>query len=284
MDDDLQQLQHEVQRLLGRCMLRLQQYERLIKILVAEHQIAGPVQEFEDRQKASRERTRTSTLGTLVKELTGSFLASDEASSSIHSPIHPSGQYAGFGMRFQLPLSADDYARTERELKELVLLRNNLVHHFIDEHHLGDADGCREARKALVAADSQIGEYFENLREWCRHLEQTRQHAARFVNSREFRDLIVNGIFPDGTVDWASAGIVDALREAAGELSVQGWTTVNQAAHWIAERHPEQRPEKYGCRSWRQVIHESGVFELLYREIAGKRTAFYRPMGGGLPH
>lgn len=35
-------LQREVQRLLGRCMLRLQQYERLLKAIVAHHELAGP--------------------------------------------------------------------------------------------------------------------------------------------------------------------------------------------------------------------------------------------------
>jgi len=36
-DEDLKTLQQEVQRLLGRYMLRLQQYERLIKAMVAHH-------------------------------------------------------------------------------------------------------------------------------------------------------------------------------------------------------------------------------------------------------
>lgn len=281
MDEELQQLQHEVQRLLGTCILRLQEYERLIKILVAHHQIAGPVHELMDRREANLSRTRISTLGPLVKELTESFLVSDDTSSSVDSPMLPLGQNTWLGMRFELALSADNKARAERELKELVRLRNNLVHHFIDQYDLGDADGCRKAREALTAARSTIGDCFENLREWCRHLDQTRQQAARFFESAEFHDFFVNGILLDGTVNWPSAGIVDALHEAVEELSVQGWTTVIQAAQWIAERHPEQRPEKYGCGSWRQVIHESGLFELLYREVAGKREACYRPKRTG---
>jgi hypothetical protein len=41
-DEALQPLQREVQRLLGRCLLRLQQYERLMKAIVAHHDISGP--------------------------------------------------------------------------------------------------------------------------------------------------------------------------------------------------------------------------------------------------
>ncbi|MCV2867684.1 OST-HTH/LOTUS domain-containing protein [Defluviimonas sp. WL0002] len=62
---------------------------------------------------------------------------------------------------------------------------------------------------------------------------------------------------PNGVVDWPAAGIVRALGEAAGELSADGWAPVSEAGSWVADRHPSQVPSKYGCRSWRQVIHES---------------------------
>ena len=39
VDGELQVSQREVQRLLGRCLLRLQQYEHLIKAIVAHHDI-----------------------------------------------------------------------------------------------------------------------------------------------------------------------------------------------------------------------------------------------------
>ncbi len=41
-DEALPARQREVQRLLGRCLLRLQQYERLIKAIVAHHELTGP--------------------------------------------------------------------------------------------------------------------------------------------------------------------------------------------------------------------------------------------------
>ncbi|WP_275540119.1 OST-HTH/LOTUS domain-containing protein [Escherichia coli] len=49
------------------------------------------------------------------------------------------------------------------------------------------------------------------------------------------------------------------------------------AGRWIADRHPEQLPAKYGCSSWRQVVHECRLFELRYREVEGQRAAWYRP-------
>ena len=107
-------------------------------------------------------------------------------------------------------------------------------------------------------------------------MDQTRRLAAEFVQSDAFLDLVIDGIAPDGTVDWPAAGIIRALQEVANELAVDGWTPVAAAGRWIMERSPEQRPNKYGCASWRQVLHESRLFELRYRDANGRRAAWYR--------
>lgn len=40
--------------------------------------------------------------------------------------------------------------------------------------------------------------------------------------------------------------------------------------------HAEQLPAKYGCNSWRQVVHDCRLFELRYRDVDGQRAAWYR--------
>ncbi|HMS04564.1 MAG TPA: OST-HTH/LOTUS domain-containing protein [Burkholderiaceae bacterium] len=272
----LQALQHEVQRLLGRCLLRLQQYEHLIKAIVAHHEIAGPAHALESIRAARVADTASKTLGTLVGSLLGSYVVTDEVGAPVEVTANAPENVISFGMRMHLSLSAEDYSRTQDDLKELVSLRNNLVHHFIDHHDLWSLDGCRGAQDALVAAHSRIDQHFEQLRGWAEHMDQARRLTAEFVQSDAFHDLVVNGIAPDGVVDWPAAGIVRALREAASELAVDGWAPVALAGRWIAEQHPDQLPAKYGCSSWRQVVHESRLFELRYREVDGQRAAWYR--------
>ena len=77
-DEDLQTLQHEVQRLLGRCMLRLQQYERLIKAMVAHYKVSAPFHDLERARAAQIDETARMTLGTLVGDLLGSYVVADE--------------------------------------------------------------------------------------------------------------------------------------------------------------------------------------------------------------
>ncbi len=277
IDEELQTLQRDVQRMLGRCLLRLQQYEKLMKAIVAHHEISAsgsPGSPLESNQTERIADAARKTLGALVGTLLGTCVTSGEA-EDVAEPDTPNDTIS-FKTKISLSMSAEDYDRTQNDLKELVLLRNNLVHNFIDQHDLWNLDGCRGAQEFLMAAYSRIDQHFEQLRGWAEHMDHARRLAAEFAQSDAFLDLVINGIAPDGSVDWPAAGIVRTLREAADELAVEEWTPVASAGRWIAERYPDQLPAKYGCSSWRQVIHESRLFELRYRETNGQRAAWYR--------
>ena len=260
--------------MLGRCLLRLQQYEKLMKAIVAHHEISASGSPLESNQAERIADAASKTLGTLVGTLLGAYVTTDEVEDA-SEPDAPD-DIISFKVKMSLRMSVEDYDRTQNDLKELVLLRNNLVHHFIDQHDLWSLDGCRDAHDSLVAAYSRIDQHFEQLRGWAEHMDQARRLAAEFAQSDAFRDLVINGIAPDGSVDWPAAGIVRVLREADAELAIEGWTPVASAGRWIAERYPDQLPAKYGCSSWRQVVHESRLFELRYREVNGQRAAWYR--------
>lgn len=62
-------LQREVQRLLGRCLLQIQQYERLVKAMLSRHALAGPASSFEALQRDRVESFSRFTLGALVGAL-----------------------------------------------------------------------------------------------------------------------------------------------------------------------------------------------------------------------
>ena len=275
IDEELQTLQREVQRMLGRCLLRLQQYEQLMKAIVAHHEISASGSPLESNQAERIADAANKTLGTLVGTLLGTYVTSGEQ-DEVAEPDAPDN-IISFKMKMSLRMSAEDFDTTQNDLKELVLLRNNLVHHFIDQHDLWSLDGCRGAQESLVAAYSRVDQHFEQLRGWAEHMDQARRLAAEFAQSDAFRDLVINGIAPDGSVDWPAAGIVRTLREAADQLAVDEWTPVASAGPWSAEQLPEHLPPKYGCSSWRQVVHESRLFDLRYREVNGQRAAWYRP-------
>lgn len=203
---DVQAHQREVQRLLGRCLLRLQQYERLMKTIVAHHSLSGPAHALEKIRAARIDDASTKTLGTLVGQLLGSYVVAEGADTADDGTVNEPEDVPYFAMRIQLNLFAEDYIQTQCDLKELVLLRNNLVHHFIDQHDLWSIDGCLTARDALVSAYERIDKNFEQLRGWGTRMDEVRRQAAELVQSDAFYDFRLNGIAPDRTVHWPAAG------------------------------------------------------------------------------
>ncbi|WP_315808455.1 OST-HTH/LOTUS domain-containing protein [Pseudomonas sp. C9-3] len=258
--DPVPELQRTVQRKLGRCMLQLQQYERLLKAMVAHSELSGPPEQLQAIRDEKVAFTHKKTLGTLVGMLTENYLKlpdlADESEQA--EPI----DQIWINFRCQLELPEERYAETKSALKELVDLRNELVHHFLQRFDLWGVDGCVAAEAYLDESYETIDGHYLTLRDWAKSMGEARQLVVSFMQTPEYRDFVINGIGPDGAVHWASSGITNYLREAETKLAQAGWTPLFEAIHWIAKTYPEQTPKRYGCGSWRHVIHESQQFEI----------------------
>lgn len=253
-------LQRDVQRKLGRCLLRLQQYEILLKALVAYAEIAGLPARLQAVQDAQVACAQKKTLGALVGMLTERHLTSVEVDDSTEAPQGDGG--AWFRFRFHVGLDAGQQQDTKAALKELVDLRNELVHHFLQRFNIWERQGCIDADAYLDASFETIDGHYLTLRGWAQGMEEARALMASFMSMATFEDLLVNGIAPDGSVEWLASGAVRCLREAEARFATKGWTQLNTATTWIRAQHPDQHPQRYGCGSWRQVIHESRQFEI----------------------
>lgn len=275
--------QREVQRLLGRCLLRLQQYERLLKAMIAAQKLSGTPETLPHALDARKAEASDKTLGTLIGRLMGDYILKEGSELPDDTLDQPSDSIH-FGFRMQLNLPAERHEAIKAELHELVTLRNSLVHHFIDLHDLWTMDGCLQAQDALNRSYTEIDRHFEQLVMFATHMDETRKAAAELMQSPQFRDMVVNGIGPDGEIHWPIAGIVGALRQAFQELSIDGWVNLDAAARWISEHHPQQIPKKYGCSRWRHVIHESGQFELRRFTHNGQFGAWYREQTNATDH
>ncbi|QDL56438.1 OST-HTH/LOTUS domain-containing protein [Rhodoferax aquaticus] len=254
------ELQRDVQRKLGQCLLRLQQYEILLKALVAHGDIAGPPAGLQAVRDAQLACAKKKTLGTLVGMLTERHLTSAEEEDSTDEPQGDGGIW--FRFRFQVGLDASQHQATTAALKELVDLRNELVHHFLQRFNIWESQGCIDADAYLDACYEAIDGHYLTLRGWAQGMDEARALMASFMSTATFEDLLVNGIAPDGTVDWSASGAVRCLRDAENRLATEGWTLLSTATNWIRAQHPDQHPQRYGCGSWRQVIHESRQFEI----------------------
>lgn len=276
--DPVPDLQRAVQRKLGRCMLQLQQYERLLKVMVAHSELSGPPERLQAIREEKIACAHKKTLGTLVGMLTESYLKLSDSPDGQDPGETDNGDQMWFGFRVQMELSEERYAETKAALKELVDLRNELVHHFLQRFDLWSVDGCIAAESYLDESNETIDGHYLTLRDWAKSMDEARQHMVSFMQTPEYRDFVINGIGPDGTVHWAGSGITNCLREAETKLTQAGWTPLFEAIHWIAKTYPEQTPKRYGCGSWRHVIHASQQFEIRKQSQAdnGPTVVWYR--------
>lgn len=274
--------QQDVQRLLGKCLLRIQQYEWLLKKLVAHHRVAGPASRIARLQADRIDEASTKTLGMLVRDLLGSYIVPDLGIDAEEDDA-ACDDVATVSLYFRLNTSPQDYAGIQKDLADLVQLRNRLAHHFIEDHDLGTLEGCLAASSALEASYGFIDRHVDQLHAWADGMEKVRCLMAEHVQSDAFEQFMINGIGLDGTIHWAISGAVRVLRDVLPELAEDGWAPVNAAGRAIHARDPGQVPEKYGCRSWKHVLHASGLFDLQYRDIGGQRVGFYRERIAKLP-
>ena len=74
--------------------------------------------------------------------------------------------------------------------------------------------------------------------------------------------LAIGFIGLHGAMDWRVSGIVQGLRDAEADLSMQGWASLNDAIAWMQRFAPDHTPRRYRCSNWREVLYESGQFDV----------------------
>lgn len=270
--------QEDLHRLLGKCLLRLQQYERLMKALLSLHRLGGPIDELETQQAKRIKQFSNRTLGQLVEALFETFAVAEGTESPVLDDSKLPADRISMSFQFQLKMGDEQLAGVKVAIEELVSMRNELVHNFIERFNVWTDEGCEAALAHLHASYERIDAHYTDLRQWAVHMDHARSLTASFAQTPAFADWLVDGIDPQGGVDWLQTGIVRALRDALAQNSNGGWLQLDAAQTWLAQHHPGQTPERYGCKSWPQVLNASRAFALEYRMHDEHKVAWFRSL------
>lgn len=258
--DALPRLQRKVQRKLGRCLLQLQQYEKLLKAMVSRHEVSGPLDQLEAIREKMANAVQQKTLGTLMGMLTDTYMTSPVVGDRPQSAQVETDDQTWFSYRHELQMPSENYEMTKVALRELVGLRNQLVNHFIDRFDLWSVDGCSTADEFLEESYKTIHQHYLNLRDWAKGMNEAQETLALWLQSPAADGIFDAGSI-HGSVDGSDHGIYACLKEAEAKFAEGGWTHLGCAIRWIASCYPEQTPKRYGYSSWRQILHESKQFE-----------------------
>lgn len=258
----------------------MQQYEYLAKLLIAEHQVAGSSPEdIEQFLDARRRKFSTQALGQVIGELKTTYLttsAQDDAAAGIEENTAVNADSVAFRCLHQLQFSPERHRQVCSELDELLKLRNEMVHHFIERFDFANQAGCHQGIAELDQSYTIIEDRFRTLADWVESANSVKRLAAAFDEHPVIKDIWLHGILPNGKINWQASTIVALLREAEARYRREEWTLLKDAIEYIAQ-YPEQTPGKYHCKRWRQLLHESRLFDIRKtREEHGSVLIWYR--------
>lgn len=260
MEQSLENLQRDVQRRLGRNLIRLQQIERMLKVMVAEQEIVT-MSDARDERQCRHADVEKKTLGQVAERYFDTVAVPEGAPLDKWEPADVTKPV--FRTTFKIAMPEESREAHKKQWDELIELRNQLVHHFLEIHDIWTTDGCKSASAYLDTTYDTINRHFTGLNQTFQVMTDVRKGMGEYIKSEAFGDYLLYGVRPDGSgVDWATAPIVALLRNAESELSEQGWISLDDAIAWMRAKHSDHTPKKYRCSTWRQVLHESMQFEI----------------------
>lgn len=279
-EPELQELQTTVHLRLGRFMLRVQRYEMLLKALVIDSVAFGTAETAPVNQQRRKAMFAAKPMGYLFDEIKRSYLRElgkpttddkDEPQVVSDRPV--------FRTQFALEMPAEELGQTKARLEAFRTLRNRIVHHFLEDYDLFSQAGCERAIAVLEEGLAAAQSSYEEIHQWAKTAMEARQHFAAFVQSAHF-DEFLHGILPDGTVDWPHCTAVLLLRRQEETTAPGEMTRLDTALAAIRASHPEHRPRRYFCGSWRDLLKQSGQFHIRKEKGTGEQqgSTWYRSL------
>lgn len=270
-----QEQRSEVHRKLGRLLLRLQQYELLTKEILVSHNLSGTVSNWHERRQARIEEFSRKSLGQLMEVMTESYLTSQsEREESAYSKAPKDLTEIWFSFRGELQMDPQGYADTVAAMKELVALRNDIVHHFLERFDLWSLESCSAADAHLDQSYELVDHHMEQLLGWARQVNEAAQTTASFMATPEYHEfLVANASAPLPELSGQSS-VAERLREAEASLASNGWTLLDEAIVFIARIDPQESPTRYRRKNWRQILNGCGTFEM-QRIALPERSGLY---------
>lgn len=267
-EPDYAEPQRQVQRWLGRCMLSLQQSERLLKALLAEQEVLlvcdpQASSAYEVKRRFSAEKLKLKTLGGLVTDFCGGIVsAADDTRKRLDAP---EGKMS-IAWHYTLKVDSDQWTAIEGGMREMVALRNDCVHHLVERFDLCSMDGCKAAQDFLEHAYEKA-EFFR---------EQIRSYAHTIMEARDaLKELPLQELLLGKPLPLQNTSILAALesvfegftQDAAGTVA---WNAVLES---MQQQYPEELPEAYGYQSWPHLIDASGVLKMVRKSAEGVKVA-----------
>lgn len=277
VEPDYAEPQRQVQRWLGRCMLSLQQSERLLKALLHDAEVTAVhsgrkgegAAAFEVSRAFEKERLASMTLGGLVTAFIGDVVADSATSSENRKERALPDDRFSVQHSFRWTVARETFEALQSSMREMVDMRNQWVHHLVERFDLTSFEGCAQALENLQRGYEKAERFRLQLLDIGKVMVQAREHLAAFLGSPQGQGMLIHGRVPV-----ESTPLFHALRDAvhSSALADDGTVLLSEVLEKLQALHPNEKPENYGYKSWLQVIHESRCYRVVRRDAEGHKA------------
>lgn len=272
--------QRQVQRWLGRCMLSLQQSERLLKALLHDAHLTAihsgregeGAAAFEVSRAFEKKQLASMTLGGLVSAFFDGIATNSEMPAGKRKEQDLPDDRISIRTSHQWSMSPESLEALQSSMREMVLLRNEWVHHLVDRFDLTSLDGCAQALESLQAGYEKAERFRLELQGVAKVWIQASESMAAFCASPQGSALLFGGKVPLEATPLLNA-LRDAVQGSAACGGVDGAVLFRDVVEKLHSLHPNEKPENYGYASWQQVIHESRAFGMVRHDPEGRKIA-----------
>lgn len=219
--DELVAKNREVQRLLGRCVLRIQQMEKLLRAIVAVQHHYGTGADSAQLAEQRASQVAKLGMGDLVDFILAEVLhvrtgqvgpdgleAERPIRKGASSPQPKTSALAKrygkakakalaeqrpwFTSKVTMSAAPEEAKEIKDRLTSLVQLRNRVVHHFCDDHEIRTEAGCDRATAFLEQTDASLVQHMDHLSKWVIELDEARVEAARAMSDPALVDQMLS--------------------------------------------------------------------------------------------
>tara|TARA_R110001583_G_scaffold185292_1_gene345297 strand:- start:345 stop:1178 length:834 start_codon:yes stop_codon:yes gene_type:complete len=226
----LEELVKEIQRKIGRNLMRYQQLEQMLKYVVANAQFSGYISELKETIANKKESVKTQTMGQLI----GQFVERTDPALPDTSNEYLDRNEAHFAFDFKSVVDEKYYLEKKERLSTLVSERNNLVHHLFPDLDLNSFDSCKEYDTKLDIEGEKVRIEFENTQIIAKSLHDMKNELAQYLMSEE-------GIKAFMLSFLRQKRLVILLADIAAQTKRDdGWTVMSSAAQLIKQHASDE--------------------------------------------
>lgn len=179
-EDHTNELRDIAFRKIGRNVVNLQRFERMLKLIIVRSDVSGYASELAKIHQNKTQEKSLMTLGSLVKEFLDTVYCTDDPFSD--GPAEALNEI-WISHAFRVRSNADSLSKRERELREVVEERNLLIHHWLAEVDFNSVDECNELISRLDAQEDRLKPHYEYLMHQLGDMQTAQNELRRLLEA-----------------------------------------------------------------------------------------------------